>query len=132
MASALRQACAATDLTQERIAEDLGVHQTTVSKWFLGKAWPPLAVLPTLDALCGQPTGHILRLAGFVADHVDVVAAIATDPYIDDDAKGALQHMYGYARRTKAQAEGQTRAEAPAWVNNAEQATAATDTNESA
>lgn len=94
LTEAFRVACEVAGLTQEQLAERLGVHQTTVSKWLVGKAQPPLEHLPIVDALCGERRGHILRLAGFVDDGVDVVAAINQDPALDEDSKAAMLLSY--------------------------------------
>lgn len=101
LTEAFRVACEVAGLTQEQLAERLGVHQTTVSKWLLGKAQPPLEHLPIVDALCGEPRGHILRLAGYVDDKSggDVLAAIAQDAHVRDDAKPGLVDLYRSFRR---------------------------------
>jgi transcriptional regulator with XRE-family HTH domain len=104
LTEAFKVAVETAGLTQEQLAERLGVHQTTVSKWLLGKAQPPLEHLPTIDALCGQPKGHVLRLAGYVEDiDSDVLAAIAQDPHLSEDGRASVTQVYGvFRRRSKA------------------------------
>lgn len=93
LTAAFRHACEQAGVTQEQLAERLGVHQTTVSTWLLGKAQPPLRHLPAIDELCGQPKGHVLRLAGYV-DDVDVKSALASDPSLDPDGRGMVVRLY--------------------------------------
>lgn len=86
MGHALRTAYEAAGVTQKEIAAAAGVDQTTVSKWAKGQRWPPLNVLPIIDELCGQPRGHVLRLAGYVEDaDGDVLAAIVQAAALTDE-----------------------------------------------
>lgn len=95
LTDAFRLACSEAGVTQEQLAEQLGVHQTTVSSWLVGKAKPPLRHLPAIDALCGQPKGYILRLAGYVDDDLDVEAALAVDPsFADPDDRAMVVRFY--------------------------------------
>lgn len=79
------------------MAEQLGVHQTTVSGWFVGKVQPPLRHLPAIDELCDQPKGYILRLAGYV-DDIDIEAAIKADPRLSEDNRRAVLAFYRFCR----------------------------------
>lgn len=99
LSEAFRQAYEQAGLSQEQLSEMTGVKQTTISKYARGAVQPPLELLPAVDAACGKPRGHILRLAGYVDDEVDVVAAIENDPNITDpvDRKGLLM-LYGVVR----------------------------------
>lgn len=90
MTAAFKLACEQAGVTQEQLAEHLGVHQTTVSGWFVGKAQPPLRHLPAIDELCGQPKGYVLRLGGYVEDDLDVEAALAVDPLFADPEDRAM------------------------------------------
>lgn len=95
LGSALREATRAAGITQKQIAEAVERDQSTVSAWLSGENWAPLWALPIVDELCGQPRGHVLRIAAFVDDEgVDVVAAINRDPDLDEDSKGAMLLSY--------------------------------------
>lgn len=94
LTAALRDACDDAGLKQEAIAEALGVHQTTVSKWLLGKTQPPLEHLWVIEEMCGLPRGRLLHIAGFVEPDDGVEAAIATDTVLDEDSKAAVVKLY--------------------------------------
>jgi hypothetical protein len=98
LTAAFNGALSDAGLTQEHLADKLGVHQTTVSKWIVGKAQVPLQHLPAIDELCGKPRGHILRLAGYVSDDIDLLAAIRTDPTLDEDGRQHVVSAYEYCR----------------------------------
>lgn len=95
LASALRSATDAAGVTQEQVASELGVHQTTVSKWLVGKTWPPFDALPVIDALCRQPVGTVLRLAGYV-EEVDVAGAIQADPRLNPNGRKVVLAFYEF------------------------------------
>lgn len=102
LGSAIRSAYVSAGITQEEIAAELGIDQTTVSKWVQGQRWPPLDALPKIDRLCGKPRGHVLKLAGWVEDSdVDVIAAIKQDPALRDPiAREVMTELYRiFARR---------------------------------
>lgn len=102
LSDAFRVAYEAAGISQTQIADALpGIDQPAVSKWARGERPPPLWVLPAIDALCGQPKGHVLRLAGFVDDGNggDVLAAIAQDTHVRDEAKAGLVDLYRSFRR---------------------------------
>lgn len=94
LSEALRIAYEQAGVAQTQIAEALGVDQPTVSKWARGERPPPLWALPVVDALCGKPKGHVLRLAGYVEDDVTVETAIQSDPELEADDKGMLTRFY--------------------------------------
>lgn len=102
MGRALRSAYKAAGIRQKDIAAAVGKDQTSVSAWIRGENWPPLEALPIIDELCRQARGHILRLAGFVEDKTDVLAAIEQDPELRDPDRDALVFLYSFFRNRSA------------------------------
>lgn len=95
LSDAFRVAYETAGISQTQIADALpGIDQPTVSKWARGERPPPLWVLPLIDDMCGERRGHILRMAGYVDDGIDVVAAINRDPALDEDSKAAMLLSY--------------------------------------
>jgi transcriptional regulator with XRE-family HTH domain len=92
--TAFRTAYQGAGLRQEDIAAELGVDQGTVSKWARGLQRIDLDYFPRIDALCRQPTGHVLRLAGYVDFTPDVVAALTADTRLPDIPKQMLIDAY--------------------------------------
>lgn len=100
LSTAFRQAYEAAGLSQQALGERLGIDQSLISKYARGAVEPPLELLPEVDRACGQPLGHVLRLAGYVDDTAaDVLAAIKADQTIREDAKVALVDFYRSFRR---------------------------------
>lgn len=92
---AFRLAYEQAGLTQEALAEATGVRQATISKYARGETQPPLDVLEKVDRALGRPAGHVLRLAGYVSDEVDLETAIETAPAeIDATDRQALLLLY--------------------------------------
>lgn len=77
---AFRLAYQQAGMTQEALAEATGIRQATISKYARGETHPPLDVLEKVDRALGKPAGHVLRLAGYVDDDVDLETAIQTFP----------------------------------------------------
>jgi len=98
LSDAFREAYEAAGVSQKQIAEAAGVDQPRVSKWARGESQPPLEKLPIIDTLCGQPLGHILRLAGYVADVDDVESIIRSDPALGPDDRVSVLKYYRYIR----------------------------------
>ncbi len=94
LTAALGDACDAAGLKQEQIADVVGVHQTTVSKWLLGKTQPPLEHLWVIEEMCGLPRGRLLRVADFVEPDTSVEAAISQDPDLDEDSRDSMVKLY--------------------------------------
>lgn len=86
-------------MERKRIAQVLDVTPSAMARWSSGERTIPVEKLPIVDALCGQPRGHVLRLAGYVSDSVDVVTVIRTDPQLDHDEQDALLSVYNVFRR---------------------------------
>lgn len=55
-------------LTQEEMAEKVGVNRTTVSMWETGKAYPRPDKLLKLEKLLGVPAGDIIRAISEAAE----------------------------------------------------------------
>ena len=91
---AIRQAYEGAGLSQQALAAATGIDQSLLSKYARGAATPPLSVLPRIDTACGQPLGHVLRLAGYVADVISVETAVQSDPDLDPEDKGMLVRFY--------------------------------------
>ena len=56
----LRKARYAAKLTQENLADELGVSKSQVSAWETGKEWPSIKHLPKLRALLGVSLDSLL------------------------------------------------------------------------
>lgn len=110
LTSAFRRAYESAGLSQEVLAEYTGIRQATISKYARGETTPPLDFLAEVEDACQLTRGHILRLAGFVDDAVDLEAAALTDPDIDDDIRPMLVDLIRYARRVPTVAAGRAKA----------------------
>jgi transcriptional regulator with XRE-family HTH domain len=51
----------AAALTQEELAQKLGVDRTTVTKWETGKAFPKAKMLPALSKVLKVSIEHLLK-----------------------------------------------------------------------
>jgi transcriptional regulator with XRE-family HTH domain len=94
----------ATGMSRKTIAEYVGVEPSTISRWVTGERSVPIEHLPKVDALCGQPLGHVLYLAGYI-EPVDVPAAIAADPALTPRYKRELTGYYAFVRTLSADAD---------------------------
>jgi len=103
LSTAFRRAYEAAGLSQEAVSDALGIRQATISKYARGDVQPPLDFLEQFElSVLRQPRGHVLRLAGYVADDVDLVAAIKTDPHLTEDGREVVLHTYDFCRRQAA------------------------------
>lgn len=89
----------ARGMDRRAIATALGVRESTVSRWVTGDRSVSVEKLPEVDQLCGQPLGHVLRLAGYVKDGIDLVAAIEAAPELDEPNREDLLLVYEVFRR---------------------------------
>lgn len=105
LCKAFRETYEAANVTQGQVAEALEVDQPAVSRWARGERRPPLWALPEVEKICRVPRGHILRMAGFVDDELDLRAAIRADRSISADQQGALLAVYDIFRTKTALAE---------------------------
>lgn len=82
---AIQSARKGAGLSQIELAERIGIDQPRLSRYIRGVDLVPYDLLPQIDEACGQPRGHVLRLAGFVDDGpLDLVAALTNDPRLAD------------------------------------------------
>lgn len=102
LSRALRQAYETAGMTQTGLAEATGIDQQTISKYARGAVTPPLEAVETLEDACGLERGHILRLAGFVTDDIDIRSGIAADTSLDKPGREMVLGAYDYARRSAA------------------------------
>ena len=96
----LRAAMREKRISQEQLAEKLGVTQGAVSKWLLGKAapedsrWPEIAAavgLTTVQLLFGTGTGAKMRILMSIAEHLsdaELDAVIASAQVFERHNKG--------------------------------------------
>ena len=100
LSAALRATYEAAGVSQEQIADALGVDQPTVSRWARGMRRPPIDVLPVIEQLCNVRKGTILRRAGYVEDDgVDIAAAILADQRLPEVTRQVLADAYQSALR---------------------------------
>jgi hypothetical protein len=85
-------------MTTRGIADYFAVTDSTVYRWEGSGRVPALSLLPAFDRLAGQPRGHVLRLAGYVSDEIDLAAAIASAPDLDDMGRDILAKVYEIVR----------------------------------
>lgn len=86
-------------LTQEQLADKLGVDQGQVSRWVRDKATPSVTRLFAIEDAAGRPRGFIMRAAGYLTDEPTVEEVLEADPAISDDAREMLKGMYAVAVR---------------------------------
>lgn len=75
LGEAIRHAYRAAKLKQSDLALALGVHQTMVSQWVVGRVEPSLEQVRSIERICRVEPGTILCRAGLVSaeaalDHV--------------------------------------------------------------
>lgn len=100
LASALHHARVSQGVTQEQIAEALGVAGVTVGRWENGQRSVPIAVLPAVEDRLGFARGTILRRAGLVGEVTSVLDAVDADVELDGHARHLLKLMYRELRRS--------------------------------
>jgi len=66
------------------------------------RAQPPLDVLEKVDRALSKPAGHVLRLAGYVDDDVDLETAILTSSLHPMDQQTMLVLLRGLRARPRA------------------------------
>jgi transcriptional regulator with XRE-family HTH domain len=98
-AEALITARRARRLTQQQLAELLGVTQPNVSSWE-GERWTPdPQMCAALEVALEVPAGHLCRHLGYIPAGAaplppDVPAAIAADPLLSDADREVLLVLY--------------------------------------
>jgi len=87
--------------SQMQISERLGINQTVLSRWELGRNLPSLVEIELIDDALRLPPGGILIRAGLVElpdrNSAPTAAALAADPIISIEDKRALLHFYEQA-----------------------------------
>lgn len=78
--------------TQQAVADELGVDQTTVSRWKRGRTPVTVATVLDIEAMCELPRGTIFVMAGLAPTAVE--DAIAADPTLDPGKRTALLATY--------------------------------------
>lgn len=102
LGEAIQHARRDADLSQTDLAERIGIDQPRLSRYIRGVDLVPYDLLPLIDAACGKPKGHVLRLAGLVDEGVDVVAALQLDPKLGEDEREAMLLLYStFLRRSE-------------------------------
>lgn len=94
LGEAIQHARKDAGLSQMDLAERVGIDQPRLSRYIRGVDLVPYDLLPLIDAACGKPKGHVLRLAGLVDEGVDVMAALQLDPKLGDDEREAMLLLY--------------------------------------
>ncbi|WP_281258411.1 helix-turn-helix domain-containing protein [Nocardioides gansuensis] len=88
-----------SNMTQQQVAAEVGVHQTRVSHWERGSRFPNPEQLEALASLFG------VKAETLVAEHLvdnDVERALMNDPLLRNDDKQALMTLYRTATRATA------------------------------
>lgn len=88
--------------TQKDIADFFGVSDATISRWEAGGRQPALDLLPTFDRFAGHPRGHVLRLAGYVDDELDLPAMISVASELHPEQRQTLLDVYAHLRKRSA------------------------------
>jgi transcriptional regulator with XRE-family HTH domain len=91
---ALRLAYEEVGMSQERLAELIGTHQSRVSAWVGGKNRPSLETIAAIEDATGRPRGWILERAGFVAMPTTTEQMLAFDPELDEHSRRVLRAVY--------------------------------------
>lgn len=104
--SAIREAYEGMGLSQVEVARRMGVDQTRISRFALGK-WKPdngpdPDMIARIEAACGRPRGWILQAAGYAAGDgaVSVEDAINADRGLTGPLREALIGHYQAAIKT--------------------------------
>lgn len=98
LGAALRATYEDAGVSQEQLADGLGVDQTTISGWARGMRRVPLDALEEIERICRVRKGTILGKAGYVDPGVDVLAAIAAASDLDETGKRIMTNLYGELR----------------------------------
>jgi transcriptional regulator with XRE-family HTH domain len=91
-------------MTQVQLAEALGVPQVYVSRWETSRV-PTNGQVGKIEKALGLPAGTLLRRAGYIADGVDVRAAVMADPNLTPDYRDIVLNTYDMAVKNSAAAQ---------------------------
>lgn len=106
---AVRQARESQKVTQEQLADRLGVAGVYVSRWENGSRPIHLWRIPQIEDALGLSRGTILRNAGLVDAGDSVEDAIDRDLDLDGDARHLLKVLYREMRSGGAGSRGRAR-----------------------
>jgi tetratricopeptide (TPR) repeat protein len=94
---ALRTLREARGVTQNQLAEALGVDQTMCSRWESNPNWNPrIDEIAAIDDALGQPRGSLLKAAGYIADITTTEQAVMADPALGPDGRDAILILLRY------------------------------------
>jgi transcriptional regulator with XRE-family HTH domain len=100
--------------SQEAVAARIGVDQTVLSKWELGRVRPSLEDIERIEMGLILPPGGVLIRAGLVEiPATETERALASDPYISTEGRTALMHFYAQERIFTARQNGGRPADRP-------------------
>ena len=95
LGAAIRRARRNHDLTQIQLSALIGVEQTRLSRWELGKVAPDLFERVDLERALGLRTGDLLIDAGLLdLPAQDTERAIRADPDLDDNSRAVMLDFY--------------------------------------
>lgn len=83
--------------SQAAVAEQLGVHQATVSSIELGQRCASIVELYALEHWWRLPMGYILRRAGLITDAASPREGLVNDPDLDRHGKALILAAYDAA-----------------------------------
>jgi len=100
-AEALVGALAGRDVSQQALADRIGVTRASVNDWCRGRAVPGPDTVFAIERALGIAAGRLSRILGYVpasavrrGEVADVVDAIKGDPELDDGARRTLLLIY--------------------------------------
>lgn len=99
LGDAIRLTYRQAGLSQTDLAGVVGVHQTQISQYVLGRSEPSLATLAAIDEACDRPRGHIARLAGYVSPCRETEDVIRGDPHLNAMGVDSVLAVYEVFRR---------------------------------
>jgi transcriptional regulator with XRE-family HTH domain len=90
---ALRDTLDAMRMSHEKLAQRLGVRQSSVTKWATTRE-PRLDRISSIESALGMPKGALLARAGYVEGAPSVPLAIDLDTTLKQADKATLRRLY--------------------------------------
>jgi transcriptional regulator with XRE-family HTH domain len=81
-------------MTQETLADAIGVDQPSISRWERDEQRPSLEQIVAVEAATGRRRGFVLLAAGLIEGVPSVEAAIARDPELDAEQRRFVLNAY--------------------------------------